>query len=293
MRINKNLKFFDIANISILLLAAFICVYPFVNIVSVSLSDGREVMMGNVYLFPRGLNLETYRYILTTPILGVVGGLKNSLVYVIVGTIFRTILTYITAYVLSKKRLVGRYFITLLFMIAWIFETGIIPNYIVNQTLGLVNNPLVMYLPAGISTFLLIVARSFLEEIPYELEESAFIDGANDFQIMSGIYFPLSAPVLSTLALFYAVDIWNSFLTPMIYLQQKALQPIQVVLYSLVVRPDPGGSAIATSSSKGFALLPQNLNAAVIFLTVFPILLAYPFAQKYFTKGLLVGSMKG
>ncbi|NOU93121.1 ABC transporter permease subunit [Paenibacillus sp. LMG 31456] len=276
-----------------LLLLSVICIYPFINIAAVSVSDGVQVMSGKVYLWPEGFNLETYKYILNNPRLGITQGFYNSVFYAVVGTAFAVMMTFITAYALSKKRLKGRYAIMMLFLIAWIFDAGLIPNYLINQKLGLVDSRWIMILPGAISTFLLIVTRSFLDTLPYELEESAFIDGANDIQIMCKVYFPLSTPVLATIGVFYSVNIWNSFLTPMIYLRDKAMHPIQLILYNLVIRPDPGSTTLENVVSDGYTLLPKNIEAAVIVLAIFPILLVYPFAQRYFTQGMLMGSLKG
>lgn len=290
---NTKTQLFDYINHVMLLLLSVICIYPFINIAAVSVSDGVQVMSGKVYLWPEGFNLETYKYILNNPRLGITQGFYNSVFYAVVGTAFAVSLTFITAYALSKKRLKGRYAIMMLFLIAWIFDAGLIPNYLINQKLGLVDSRWIMILPGAISTFLLIVTRSFLDTLPYELEESAFIDGANDIQIMSKIYLPLSTPVLATIGVFYSVNIWNSFLTPMIYLRDKAMHPIQLILYNLVIRPDPGSTTLENVVSDGYTLLPKNIEAAVIVLAIFPILLVYPFAQRYFTQGMLMGSLKG
>jgi putative aldouronate transport system permease protein len=291
--VKKKLQLFELINNALLLLLSVICIYPFINIAAVSVSDGTAVMSGKVYLWPLGFNLETYKYIFSSPRLGITQGVYNSLFYTILGTAFAVFLTFITAYALSKKKLKGRFTIMMLFLIAWIFDAGLIPNYLINQKLGLVDSRLIMILPGAISTFLLIVTRSFLDTLPYELEESAYIDGANDLQIMSKIYYPLSTPVLATIGTFYAVNIWNSFLTPMIYLRDKSLHPIQLILYNLVIRPDPGSSTLENVISDGYTLLPKNIEAAVIVLAIIPILLVYPLAQRYFTQGMLLGSLKG
>ncbi|MFD0677053.1 MULTISPECIES: carbohydrate ABC transporter permease [unclassified Paenibacillus] len=290
---NTKTQPFDYINHVMLLLLSVICIYPFINIAAVSVSDGVQVMSGKVYLWPEGFNLETYKYILNNPRLGITQGFYNSVFYAVVGTAFAVMMTFMTAYALSKKRLKGRYAIMMLFLIAWIFDAGLIPNYLINQKLGLVDSRWIMILPGAISTFLLIVTRSFLDTLPYELEESALIDGANDIQIMSKVYFPLSTPVLATIGVFYSVNIWNSFLTPMIYLRDKAMHPIQLILYNLVIRPDPGSTTLENVVSDGYTLLPKNIEAAVIVLAIFPILLVYPFAQRYFTQGMLMGSLKG
>jgi putative aldouronate transport system permease protein len=150
-----------------------------------------------------------------------------------------------------------------------------------------------MILPGAVNTFLLIITRSFLDSLPVELEESAFIDGANDLQIMAKVFAPLCQPIIATIAVFYAVTIWNQFLIPMIYLQDRSLQPITVVLYSMIINSGKDGTSFENMTVNGVQLLPQNLQAAAIFLAILPILFVYPFAQKYFKKGMLLGSVKG
>ncbi|MCR8630629.1 carbohydrate ABC transporter permease [Paenibacillus radicis (ex Xue et al. 2023)] len=288
----RKIDMFEATNNSLLILLAIICVYPFLNILAVSVSDGLAVITGKVYFWPIGFNVETYKYVLGNSRLGISLGLFNSIFYTGSGTLVAVLLTFVTAYALSRKRLKGRYFIMLLFLFTWIFEAGLIPSYLVNNTLGLVNSRWIMILPGAISTFLLIITRSFLDAIPGELEESAFIDGANELQMLTRIFFPLSTPVLATIGVFYAVHIWNAFMIPLIYLQDRTLHPIQLILYRLIIKPD-GGTSFENLTVNGHQILPDNIEAATIFLAIFPILFVYPFAQKYFTKGMLLGSLKG
>ncbi|MFH5182406.1 carbohydrate ABC transporter permease [Paenibacillus sp. TAB 01] len=234
----QKFDLFEAVNNTLLIVLALICVYPFLNILSVSLSDGLAVITGKVYFWPVGFNIETYKYVLGNSRLGISLGLFNSIFYTVSGTLVAVLLTFVTAYGLSRKRLKGRYFIMLLFLFSWIFEAGLIPSYLVNNALGLVNSRWVMILPGAISTFLLIIARSFLDAIPGELEESAFIDGANELQLLTRVFFPLSTPVLATIGVFYAVHIWNAFMVPLIYLQDQSLQPLQLILYRLIIKPD-------------------------------------------------------
>ncbi|SFE77686.1 putative aldouronate transport system permease protein [Paenibacillus algorifonticola] len=289
----KKFSWFDLINNTLLVLVALLCVYPFVLIMATSLSDGKAVVAGSVYLLPKGLNLEAYKYILGNERLGVTAGLLNSLFYTVVGGFVAVLVTFMTAYPLSRKRLIGRYTIMLLFLFTWVFEAGIIPNYIVYNGLGLVNSWLVMILPMAVNTFLLIITKSFLDELPYELEEAAVIDGANDWQIMWRVFFPLSKPIIATISVFNAVYIWNQFLIPMIYLQDRSMQPITVILYNMIINSSKGGTSLENITVNGVQLLPQNLQAASIFLAVVPILLIYPFTQRFFTKGMLLGSVKG
>jgi len=288
----QKISWFEAVNNSMLLLISLGCVYPFLNILAVSLSDGVAVISGKVFIWPVQFNVETYRYILGNSRLGIMTGLMNSFFYTIAGTLVAVMMTFVTAYALSRKRMIGRYFIMLLFLFTWVFDAGLIPSYIVNNALGLVNSRWIMIIPGAISTFLLIITRSFLDAIPSELEESTLIDGANDWQMLWRIFFPLSTPVLATIGVFYAVQIWNAFMVPLIYLQDRSLHPIQLILYNLIIKPD-SGTSFENLSVNGYQILPNNIEAATIFLAIFPILFVYPFAQKYFTKGMLVGSIKG
>ncbi|MDR4949608.1 carbohydrate ABC transporter permease [Neobacillus cucumis] len=288
----KKLQLFDYFNMFILLVISIVCIYPFLNILAVSLSDGAAAASGKIYLWPKGWNIETYKYILENPRLGVVKGLMNSFLYTIVGGVFGVILTYCTAYSLSKKRLIGRKVIMLLFIFTWVFEAGIIPNYIIYKQLGLVNSFWVMILPMAMNTFLLIITKSFLEGLPEELEEAAFMEGANDFQIMWKVYFPLCKPIIATISVFYAVFIWNQFLIPIIYLQDTSLHPITLVLYDMIINSSSDGTSFENVVVNGVQLTPQNLQAASIFCAILPILFIYPIAQKYFSKGIVVGTVK-
>ncbi len=290
---SKKMDAFEWVNNTLLLLVSMLCIFPFIYIVAISLSDGGHVAAGEVFFFPKGFNLESYKYILSNTRLNVLQGLSNSIAYAVVGTLVAMVLTFITAYSLSRKKLRGRYIIMMLFLFTWIFEAGIIPNYLVWSSMGLVNSFWVMVVPMAINTFFLIITRSFLDALPYELEEAAVIDGANDLQIMWQVFRPLSKPVLATIGVFYAVTIWNQFLIPLIYLQDSELYPIQLVLYSLIIQPGGETTNLENIIQNGYLLTPKNLQAAAIFTAVLPILFIYPFAQRYFTKGFLIGSVKG
>ena len=284
---------FDVINVSILGLIAIACVYPFWNILMVSISDARSVLAGEIYLWPRGINADTYEYIFTNQRLGIATSVYNSVLYTVAGGVFAVALTYFTAYALSRRKLVGRRIIMATFVFTWVFEAGLIPNYLILSSLGFVNSRWVMIIPQAISTFLLIITRSFLDAIPTELEESAFIDGANDFQIMTQIFFPLSKPVVATISVFYAIQIWNNFLVPLIYIRDQALKPIQLILYELVIQPSTEGSGLETIMTDTMTVVPKNIEAAAVVLGMVPIMLVYPFAQRYFTKGIMIGAIKG
>ncbi|MEK3669868.1 MULTISPECIES: carbohydrate ABC transporter permease [unclassified Paenibacillus] len=287
-----KISLFDICNNIFLLLIALVCTYPFLYIFFLSISDGRSIASGDVVFFPKNPNFEAYQYILTNSSLGIFRGLLNSGIYTAIGTVVALMLTYMTAYVLSRKQIKGRFLIMSLFVFTWVFEAGIIPAYIVLNKLGFVDNWLVMIIPNAINVQFLIITKTFLDGLPTELEEAAKIDGANDFQVMSRVFLPISKPILATIGVFYAVFIWNQYLMPLIYLQNPNLQTIQVMLKRLVISSGDSNTAFRTIIQDGIMLNPGNLKAAAIFVAMVPIVLIYPFVQKYFKKGILLGSVK-
>ncbi len=289
----KLIKPFDLINNTILLLVAILCVYPFLYIFFVACSDGTFLSRGEVTFLPKGFNLEAFKYIFANKKLNVLTGLKNSFIYTLFGTICSVVFTYFTAYALSRKRVKGGNLIMSLFVITWVFEAGIIPQYIIYSNFGFIDNPLVMIIPGAINTQFLIICKTYLEGLPQELEEAAFMDGANDFVILRKIFFPLSKPIVATVAMFYAVSIWNQYLNPQIYLKSENLKTIQQVLKQVVITEGTAGTTFKNTVQNGITLNQQNLKAAAVFVAMVPIVCVYPFVQKYFKKGILIGSVKG
>lgn len=290
----RKLTYFDYANMLFLMIVGFAAAYPFLNMVVISLSDGPSVAAGRVYLWPENFNLAAYRHVLTNRHFGVTRGLWNSFVYTSLGTVVSVFVTYLAAYALSRKRLIGRSFIMMFILFTMLFSGGLVPTYLLINGLGLVNTIWVMIIPTAVSVWLLIVTRAFLDGQPVELEESAFIDGANDYQIMTKIFVPLSLPVIATISLFYAVGTWNSYLYPIIYLRNPELQPITVILAKFVIKPDTSGTnQMTTQIYEQFMVYPKNMQSVIIILAMLPILLVYPFIQRYFTKGIYIGAIKG
>ena len=269
------------------------CVYPFINTLAVSLSDGAMAAAGKVYLWPRNFNVESYTYILGNRQIGVFRGLYNSFIYTFFGTIVAVCATFLGAYCLSRKRFVGRNIFMMGIFFTMLFSGGLIPTYLLMNQLNLLNTVWVIIIPGCIDVFLLIITRTFLDAQPIELEECAFMDGANDFKIMYKIFLPLSMPIIATIGVFYAINIWNSYLGPLIYLRDPAKYPIQVLMAQLVIKGSGGTTTLAAQEQNGYMIYPKNLKAAIIFLGMFPILLIYPYAQKYFTKGIMIGAIKG
>lgn len=290
---NKRYTAFDYINSIILLAIAVICVYPFLYVFFVATTDGTYLARGQMTFLPMGFNLKSFSYILTTPRFNVFVGLRNSFLYTMFGTLVSVMCTYVTAYVLSRPRFKHRYWIMSLFIITWVFDAGIIPQYIIYNKFGFVNSPWVMIIPGAINTQFLIITKTFLDGIPSELEEAAVMDGASDIQILTRIYLPLSTTVIAVTSLFYAVSIWNQYLIPQIYLKDDSLKTIQQVLKNVVITDGSSGTTFKNVVLDGITLNQQNLKAAAIFIAMLPIICVYPFVQKYFKKGILIGSVKG
>jgi putative aldouronate transport system permease protein len=289
----RKIDVFGCFNSAWLVLVALVCVYPFLYVFFVSATNGTCLALGQMTFWPMGFNLKAYGYILTNPRFNVGRGLLNSFIYTTLGTVVGIAITYVTAFVLSRKRFVHRYWIMTLFIITWVFDAGIIPQYIIYNYFGFVDSIWVMIIPGAINTQFLIIAKAFLDGIPDELEEAAFVDGANDFTILFRIFLPLSSTILATLAVFYAVNIWNQYLLPQIYFKSSNLKTIQQVLKDVVITDSTSGTTFKNVTVDGVVLNQHNLKAAAIFISMVPIVCVYPMVQKYFRKGILIGSIKG
>ena len=292
-KFQKKIQTFDIVNNTVLLLVALICVYPFLYVFFVATSNGTYLQRGEVSFLPKGFHLEAFKYILGSSKFNVWTGLRNSFLYTIVGTIVSIAVTYVTAYVFSRERIKCRFFLMGAFIVTWVFDAGIIPQYIIYNKLGFIDNPWVMIIPGAINTQFLIITKTFIEGIPRELEEAAFVDGANDWTILTKVFLPLSKTILATIGTFYAVSIWNQYLIPQIYLKSDHLKVIQQVLKDVVITDAGASTAFKNVIIHDVTLNQQNLKSAAIFIAMLPIVLVYPFVQKYFKKGIMIGAVKG
>lgn len=289
----KKIHLFDIVNNTVLVLVALLCVYPFLYVFFIASSDGTFLARGEVTFLPKGFNLEAFKYVFTNKDLNVFSGLRNSFIYTMFGTLTAVIVTYITAYALSRPQIKQRYVLMALFTATWVFEAGIIPQYIIYSACGFVNNPLVVIIPGAINTQFLIICKTYLEGIPHELEEAAVVDGANQVQILTRVFMPVSKPIMATIGTFYAVSIWNQYLLPQMYLKEQRFQTIQQVLKRVVITSGDASTTFRNIMQNDVLLNQQNLKSAAIFVAMIPIVCVYPFVQKYFKKGVLIGSVKG
>ncbi len=288
---NRRTLPFDIINTTIMVLVAIICIVPFLYVFFISISDGLYLSSGEVTFFPKGINIEAYKEVLTNPRFNIGTGFRNSVIYTVLGTIIAVTLTYLTAYVLTRPRIRFRFAIMTLFVITWVFEAGIIPQYIAYSTLGFIDNIWVMIIPGAINTQYLIITKAYLEGVPKELEEAAIVDGANDFTIVGRIFLPVTKPIIATISLFNAVSIWNQYLIPQMFLHDNSMKTIQQVLANVIVGATE--SPFANTMVNNVWLNQDNMKAAAIIIAMLPIVVIYPFVQKYFKKGILIGSVKG
>jgi len=271
-----------------LILLALSTLLPFVNVISKSVSEEWAVVSGKVGLLPVGFQLDTLKYVITTH--EFIRAFEISIIVTLIGTLLSLVSTAVTAYPLSKKHLPGVKWMLVLFVFTMLFNGGIIPNYLLMRQLGLINDLWSLVLPALISVFNMLVIKNYYESLPESLEESAKMDGANHITVLVRIIVPLSGPVLATIALFYAVYYWNDFFHPMLYLNSPSLRTLQLYLRDIVMEVNAPGQK---TMDELMNVSPEGVRSATIVASTVPILLVYPFLQKYFIKGVLIGSVKG
>ncbi len=282
----RKFKPFTVINGILLIAIAFVCLYPFLHMVAVSLSGDAAVIRGEVNLIPKDLTFKNFEHVLNDP--RIATGYKNTIIYATLGTALSLILTAMGAYALSKKHLIFRKGFMLMIIFTILFSGGMIPTFLVVRNLGLMDSVWAMILPQAIITWNLIIMRTFFSAtIPDELEEAAKMDGLNDIGIFFRIVLPLSKPVLATMGLFYAVHIWNNFMLPLLYLRDDALYPLQIILRNMVL-VEQMAEVVQTDA----VLLQESIQYSTILVSTLPILLLYPFLQKYFVKGVMIGGLK-
>ena len=281
----------DFLIILVLVILCLTCVLPFIHLAAKSVSSNTAVMQKSVVLWPKGVNVDAYSSIFQdgTMVSSFLFSVKVVLIFTLMGMISCTC----AAYPLSKKRLKGRSFFTFLLMFPMYFSAGLIPTYLLYKNLNLLNSMWVLILPLIYSSYNMLIMKNFFQStIPDSLEEAAFLDGANNFQILFRIVLPLSMPIIATLSLFYAVGRWNAYADNKYYITKEALKMIQYKLYQLVASAT---EAQTTTLSEAIEVTstPEVLQAACIMFATIPIILVYPFLQKYFVKGVMVGAVKG
>lgn len=284
----RRWSLFTIFNTLLMSLVAIVTIYPILYIVAVSFSDSGYILQNKVFLWPRGFNIEAYKDILSST--KIPRAYLNTIIYTGLGTFINLLMTALAAYPLSRPDFIGRKFFMIMIILTMFLSGGMIPTYLIVQKLGMIDSIWAIIIPNAIWTIELLILKSFFENIPDSMRESALIDGASELKILFKIVLPLSKPALASIGLFYFMGHWNSYFIPMIYLNDSNLYPLQVVLRNMLMNTELQN---ANSAIERNLLTPEALKNATIFITMIPVLILYPFAQKYFAKGVMLGSEKG
>lgn len=289
--VTKNKRHFSLGYLlicGIVLIFTLICLYPFLYVVAMSFSSSKAVLSGEVTIFPIEFQLNAYQEILKKK--QIWSALWVTIRVTLIGTLLSLVLTVAAAYTLSKKKLKGRKVLSSFILFTMYFGGGMIPTFLVVKNLGLYNSLGSLFIPNAISVFNFIVMRTFFREIPESLEEAAYLDGANDFQILIKIVLPLSIPIIATIGLFYAVGYWNDYFSALLYIQDPNKYSLQLRLRSLLFTEELNSTL---SEAIGTPVMAESLKMASIVVGTLPIIAIYPWLQKYFVKGAMLGSVKG
>lgn len=294
-RIKESLgsRIFDVCNVCFFVLIGFVMIFPFWNVLTTSIVGIGEFYARPLILWPKDPTLIAYKFIFSSDKMTRTFAVTTFVT--VVGTIYNVIVTSCMSYSLSKKYLPGRNIFLIILTITMFFSGGLIPYYLLIKSLGLMNTIWVLIIPTGVSVWDFVVMKSFFSQLPVSLEESAKLDGANDIVILFKIIFPLSLPLLATFALFNAVGIWNAWFDAMLFIQDRKLHPLQLVLRQMLVDNNLPAEMQTKfiQQDKGTLLFDEGLKMATVVVATIPILCIYPWLQKYFEKGVMVGSVKG
>ena len=287
----------------LVLMVLLTTLYPVLHIASVSFSDDVSVMGNRVTFYPVNFNLRAYQLIFSSPLIP--NAFKNSVIYTVVGTVVNMLLTTSMAYALSKRRLAFRGLITVTVIITFFFSGGLIPTFLLVRSLGMYNTIWALAVPTAIATWNLIIMRVFFQTLPQELEDSAVVDGANDITVFVRIMLPISKAAVATITLFYAVSHWNSWFPAVVYLRDVESYPLQVILRQIVIDNQMTEALMEREGMAAARALDEEqqndyliasvdrIKFATLFASIVPMLIIYPFIQRYFVRGLMIGSLKG
>ena len=295
IRESRGDQVFKIINTTIVTILLLIVLYPLINVLSCSFSDPLEVGAGHVILLPKGLNILGYKRVFQDP--SIMTGYANSLFYTVVGTVINLLVTVPAGYALSRSDLPGRSAIMGYFMFTMYFSGGMIPSFLLVRNLGLYDTRAVLLILGAFSTYNCIICRTFFASIPKELEEAASIDGCAPIRCFIQIILPISQALLGVMVLYFAVGHWNSYFNAMMYIYDESKRPLQLVLRSILVEAITNANMMDGSFDDEYAAemykIAQQIKFAVIVVSSLPVLILYPFLQKYFVKGVMIGSVKG
>lgn len=288
---SKGERIFGVINVMLLTLLCFASLYPFIYTLTISFSTAAEANREGFHIWPKEVTLTAYKMVFSNP--NLLTGYMNTLFRTVVGTLLTVIFTCLCAYPLSKKNLPHRGMFTFIIMFTMIFGGGIIPAYLLIKNIGLINNIWVYVIPMLTGAFNVIIVKNFFESIPESLHESASIDGAGEFYILFNIYMPLSKPVLATITLWTAVSHWNAWFDALIYVNDENKQVLMTFLRRIVIEGSTQMMEKGLVNPDMANFTPDTIKAATVIVTILPILIVYPFLQKYFVKGIMLGGVKG
>lgn len=289
-------KIFDVVNLIFLTMGLIIVLYPLIFIISASISDPLIVSSGQMWLFPKNITFEGYQRVFRDSMIWV--GYKNTIIYTLLGTLISVSLTLSAAYPLSRKDFYGRSIFVAFFTFTMFFSGGLIPTYMLIRNLKMINTLWVMIIPGAVGVWNLVIVRTYYNTtIPEELQEAALIDGCSNLKIFIKIILPLSKPIIAVMALFYGVGQWNSYFGALIYLNSKEMFPLQLVLRDILIVNQFSNEMMKTAEMveeiARRAEIASIIKYALIIVSTLPIILVYPFLQKYFVKGIMIGALKG
>lgn len=281
---------FRLCNGLVMILVCIVMIYPFIHVLVASVSDPNALIRHRgLLLMPKGFNIGAYKLVFRNP--NILKGYVNTITYVVVGTSINIVMTVLSAFVLSRRQFLLRRPLMFMAIITMYFSGGMIPLYLQVQKLKLLNTIWAIVLPTAMSTYNLIIMRTAFENVPQSLEESAMLDGANELVTLLRIIVPLAMPTIAVMVLFYSVGIWNSWFNAMIYLQDRTKFPLQLILREILIANDT--SSMTAGVAGDVVPLAESVKYATIVVATLPVLVIYPFLQKYFVKGVMVGAVKG
>ena len=289
-------RLYDIVILILISLLLLIILYPLWFVLIASFSDSSEVMKGNVIFWPKGFSFEAYEKVLRDP--KIITGYGNTIFYTVAGTLLNLSGTIAIAYPLSRRDFVGRRVISIVLTFTMFFNGGLIPTYLVYKEINIINTPWVMIIPGMVNVYNMIVMRSFFDSLPYEMHEAAFIDGCGNMKIITRIVLPLSLPIIAVMVIFYGVMHWNEYFSALVYISDQKLKPLQLILRDILITSTSrvssmmSGGAVNTGEMDRIRTA-ESIKYAVAIVSTIPVLCLYPFLQKHFSKGVMIGAIKG
>jgi putative aldouronate transport system permease protein len=286
IQVRTRVSVFTVLKVLFLLGAVIVTLYPLLYMLSISLSDTTQVLLGKVGMIPKGINLYMYKFVLRDQ--RIFTSYRNTIFYVVTGTALSLVITAAAAFSLSKRRVVFHRFFTIMVIVTMFFGGGMIPTYLTIRNLGLIDTIWAVLLPSAMSTYNLLVMRTFFDQFPKEIEESGQLDGLNDIGTLVRLVLPSSKAVLASIGLFYAVSRWNAYFEPFLYLNTPDLFPLQIILRDIL---QAGQTNVVGGGDT--LMVEESLRYTAVIVSILPIVAVYPFLQKYFVKGVMLGAVKG